>query len=1250
MATPDHSTLVADRLAGLVRRTRRRVLGHGLVRVLATGGGALLAAAWAIGAGPDPEGFLAWGLVLTLVLILITVVRNFLVRPLVCLRTARDLVARLEGWGDFSNLLVAAEEAHREPGRWSDDDPVGRELKRRLFQRADGLLDLVGPAEAYPIRRARAWTTAGVVVGLLAMVYAAWAPGEFGTGLVRLATPWPEVKVTPTGGIYGIVAEKYVVAGGAVTLEAWDFAGGTGNAVCEIRTGRGVWQPLPSRQEPVHAKQPGHPPAYRRWTAPVAEVREDFTWRFRRGDLVSAEQRLVVRQHPLVTALSARVEPPAYTRVPPRNLQRLPVRFEVPAGSSLVLRGRTNHPVIRAQLVTGTGDTLAVAIDSVALEVRLEVSVSMTFALEVEDAWGLRNHAPLHYEVTAAADEDPLVELFRPADDGVLPLNGELVLEVGAADDFGLDRVSLLVRTLSGRENEEAIGWRGGVFWPGPAEGWQEWPVASGDLAVRAQRLESNSSSLGASFRLEVRTGDLDLVPGDVLEIVAEARDNREPPPAGLGRSRALRLVLPSAADVLDLQAEAAEEHRSDLEEMRRRSGELESDLDRLTRELMKNPLPDWARQQEMEKAIQRQQALQEELSRVAGELERELDNLARGQLTSENQLEKAEQVSELLSQEGSERLQALLERLEEGASQVSPDEVARAMEEVARNQKEMARKLDAALAMLKRMAQEQELEGLTALVEQMMRKQQELAELSRELADRQQAESDGAGEENEGGEEGEETETPSAEELARRQEALARDLEQLQEKLEQALAEMKEQGEESSESGPQSDMAEALEEALEKLEEQQSSSKMDQASEQLQQMDPQKAAEMQEQALRDLGSLYHVMLQTQQAMQMAMKMEQVSSLRGLAADLLAVSTRQEEIVALIPPRLRDLRTLELTRNQHRIQKATIAVRTNLSGLLDEAPTRILKLLAKLDGLIEEMGAGLRAMEENRAAIARSHARASLASANKIVIGLLTEAQMSGGSGGGSGSPQSSASEQLQEMIRKQAELNGATDELRKMLADRGMSQESRAQMDRLGQEQAELADRMGKLAEGRAGQGTEQGQGESGGQGGEGGEGGEGREGGERPGEQGRGEGPEEIPETVRPESDLLLGDLSKLGEDMETVGQEIGGGLVSEETLRRQEKILGRMLDARNSVRERDYSNRRESRTSGRLYAEQMGRDGGTDNEGESLRQRYQPLEKAPLEYRDLVRRYFTALDALRKLDLEDAPSVPDTRKDTP
>ncbi|MCK9995542.1 MAG: hypothetical protein KAH56_04590, partial [Candidatus Krumholzibacteria bacterium] len=573
-------------------------------------------------------------------------------------------------------------------------------------------------------------------------------------------------------------------------------------------------------------------------------------------------------------------------------------------------------------------------------------------------------------------------------------------------------------------------------------------------------------------------------------------------------------------------------------------------------------------------------------------------------------QQNKADEVSELLSQSGSERLNQLLDKMEEASGQVSPDEVARAMQEVARNQKEMARRLDAALAMLKRMAQEQELEGLASLLEKMIQKQQELADLSRQLEKEQAAEESGE-EGEEGGESSEDQkseegqpksgETPSAEELARRQEALAEELAQLQEKLEKVLEELKEQNAQNPESKSQDQMEAALEEALEKLEQQQSESKMSEASEQLMQMDPGEAAKMQEQALRDLGALYHVMIQSQEAMQMAMKMEQVSSLRGLAADLLAMSTRQEEIAAMIPPDLRDLRSRELTRAQHRVQKAAVRVRDNLSELMDEAPNRIMKLLKKLDDLIEEMGSSLRAMEENRSPIARRHARESLASSNRLVISLLTEAQMAGGSGGASGNPMPSMSEQLKQMAKEQAGLNGSTEELRRMLANRGMSQELRSQMKRLGEQQAGLAGQMGELSE--------------------------------------------EEKQQQRPDGERVLGDLGQLGRDMESLSQDLDDGLVSEETLIRQERILSRMLDARNSVRRRDYSNRRESRTATRLFDQQDGRDGTGEDDGENpFRLRYQPLEKAPLEYRDLVRRYFTALDSLRRLD--DAPVPPEGR----
>jgi len=436
-------------------------------------------------------------------------------------------------------------------------------------------------------------------------------------------------------------------------------------------------------------------------------------------------------------------------------------------------------------------------------------------------------------------------------------------------------------------------------------------------------------------------------------------------------------------------------------------------------------------------------------------------------------------------------------------------------------------------------------------------------------------------------------------EELARRQEALNEEIAQLREQLEQALAELGEE-QESSESGePSPGQNSEMAEALEKLQQQMSNERMQQAMEQLQQMDPEAAARLQQEMVRDLGSLYHVMLESQQAMQMASQMSQATSLRGLAADLLAVSARQEEIVDQVPARLREVRTLALTRGQHRLQKATVGVRDELAELVTESPMRIMKQLEKLDSLIEEMGHAVRAFEDNRAPAARSHTRRALVAVNRAVISLLTDAQMNSQQSGQGTSQSQSAAEQLQEMIRRQAELNGATDEMRRMLADRGMSQEARSQMQRLGEAQAELAEEARQVAE------------------------------------------QEQEHDRVRPEGgERMLGDLRALSEDMETVAGDLDTGLADEDVLARQDRILGRMLDARNSVRRRDFSTRRESRTADRLYAEgapRSGTDGADEREPNLLR--YQPLEKAPLAYRDLVRRYFTALDSLQRVAPDDA-----------
>lgn len=1187
MENSDPKTTFDFRLKQLLRRVQARVLVHGFLRFLAVGAASSLAAIWSLGGAGESGGFIGTGLGISLFVGLLILFWLLLVKPWRRLRRCRDLVRLLETRGNFANLLVSAEEACRLPGRWGDDDPIVLELKRRLFKRSVAILEILDPVVVYPVTHRSLTGTTLVLTGLLGAWLFGVVPHEMSRGLSRLLHPRPEMTVPATGGLYAAARPNFVVAGNDFEVAAVDFAGGLEATVYEIKTGTGSWRSVSAKMEWIYPDRIGLPPPARRWTGSIEAVHEGFTWRFRRGSLITAETDVRVRHHPLMRRLQVRVQPPEYTELPVQDLARLPSWIEVPVGSTLHLAGRVNHPVEQGLIVTSPGDTLELDVDGDEVSRAWLITEPHIFRLELENGFGLRNQSPVRYEVAVAPDQDPAVHLERPGDDGILPIEGELSLNIEAVDDFGLARLDLLLRVVS-REGRPAgewsssraqgMEWDGGSFWfrdnrpvVRNQDSWISLATRSGVVMVRPVVLSAaGNPGLGIRLALEVRAGALDLIPGDVLELVIQGQDNRRPGEPGIGRSNVLRLVLPSAADVLTEQAQANEEHKSDLQEMRRRGRELGADLDRLNRELLKNPLPDWARQQEMEAAIQRQKSLQEELSRVSDEIRQELDRLAESQLASRSMMEKTDEVAALLEKSFSDQLQDLLQKMENSSDRITPQEVAQAVREVAKDQKELARRLDAALAMLERMSREQELEGMTAMLEKMMRKQQELAELSQ--GDHEQA-------------------NDTAEEQARQQEALAQELEELHDKLEQALESLKsKQGDkDSSEEGEQYEKA--LSEALSKIEEQIQKDSMNKAAEDLQKMDPEKAAQMQQQAMRDLGALYHVLMNTQEAMEMAMQNKQVSSLRRLAADLLTLSARQEEINTRIPVNLREVRSQNLTRGEHRLQKSAAGIRDRLAELMDESPRQVMILLRKLDDLIEEMGRCVGAMGENRSTQARRHASASLGQANSIVIKLLTQAQMAGGSGG-SGSPMPSASEQLQKMAREQAGLNGSTEQIRQMLANRGISQAVRAQMKRLGEAQGGLASELEDLAK----------------------------------------------KERENPQGERILGDLEDLGRRMEQVSREMDQGLVSEETLVRQDRILSRLLDAHNSVRRRDYSNRRESHTASRLYDPQSGPVGDAASE-ENLPQRlrFQPLNKAPLEYRDLVRRYFSALDSLRLLDDE-------------
>jgi len=84
-----------------------------------------------------------------------------------------------------------------------------------------------------------------------------------------------------------------------------------------------------------------------------------------------------------------------------------------------------------------------------------------------------------------------------------------------------------------------------------------------------------------------------------------------------------------------------------------------------------------------------------------------------------------------------------------------------------------------------------------------------------------------------------------------------------------------------------------------------------------------------------------------------------------------------------------------------------------------------------------------------------------------------------------------------------------------------------------------------------------------------------------------------------------------------------------ITDETLRMQERIVSRMLDAQRSLHKRDYNEERESRSAAEIYSE-GGKALPPDRKLERLRRDVERAlrDATPEEYEELVRQYFRAI----------------------
>ncbi|MDH3214819.1 MAG: hypothetical protein OEN01_00840 [Candidatus Krumholzibacteria bacterium] len=413
--------------------------------------------------------------------------------------------------------------------------------------------------------------------------------------------------------------------------------------------------------------------------------------------------------------------------------------------------------------------------------------------------------------------------------------------------------------------------------------------------------------------------------------------------------------------------------------------------------------------------------------------------------------------------------------------------------------------------------------------------------------------------------------------ELSEEQKALA-------EKADRLAEEMKKMAENIDEKQLSEDMA-----AASGMCESGASKSMREASGQLRRGEKEEAMQSQEEAKNNLIALFSRVVTVQAQMNNASRRRTADNLQRLANSTLALSFKQEKLTSRLSEQAsaEELSRVRLLANE---QQTYVRAVEQISDELYEigkksvaVPDALLRLLGKT---ISNMRSSMLFLEQNKAFMATASASQAVTNLNATTIALLTACQQCQSGGGGGASDQVSRLQML--MVQQQQILQQSQTLLGMRALQEKMLQERQAAIERLAGEQRSLQ----QLAE--------------------------------------------DIEKDVKG-NNRVLGRMDKIVEEMEEVIRDLNSGVLDEQTVRNQERIVSRLLDANRSVHSRDYEKKRLSVSADDVFSATDGTE-SRKSVSQSLREEIKRAMslKAPGEFEDLIKLYFRAL-------AEEAPTSP-------
>ena len=357
---------------------------------------------------------------------------------------------------------------------------------------------------------------------------------------------------------------------------------------------------------------------------------------------------------------------------------------------------------------------------------------------------------------------------------------------------------------------------------------------------------------------------------------------------------------------------------------------------------------------------------------------------------------------------------------------------------------------------------------------------------------------------------------------------------------------------------------------------------RMEEASRAMQQMQMARASRAQKQALSSMAKLGDHLQKMQKDMRQNQQRQILNAMRRSMRDLLDLSRREEALKNEsegLEPNSRRFRDNE---------EAQMEVMRDLGMVADQLAAVSQRTFGVTPEMGKSIGDALRNMNDAMRSLAQRN-RSAASQQQTDAMGSLNEAAQRVGDsmnamqqGGGQGMGMAGLMQRLERLSSQQGGINNASRNLG------AMTPAQAAEMSRLAGEQGMVRKSLEQLAREAAASG----------------------------------------------DLKKLMGDLNQAAREMTEVQTDLSTGNFNPETVRKEDRILSRLLDAQRSTRERDYEKKRTSTAGHDIVREGPASIDLTTIEGRNRLRRdmQKALEEGyAREYEDLIKRYFEMLEQL-------------------